>query len=456
MIKSTLAEIANYVQGTLTGPNIDVETVSTDTRTIVDGDLFVALKGPNYNAHDFVHEAAQQGAAALLISEAVATDLPFILVKDTHAALGLLAKYNRKALPRTKIVGITGSSGKTTVREMVASILREKGNVLATQGNLNNDIGVPLTLLQLNEQHDFAVIEMGANHQGEILYTTKIAQPQVALISNVTAAHLQGFGSLHGVARAKAEIFDGLNMEGVGLVNADSPFVELWRVRLSGKGILSFGLADEADIRALNIKLDGNGCPEFDLVYRGSQRRIKVPLPGRHNVMNAMAAAGAALALGFSLQEISNGLLNVAPVPGRLNIHQLAENIRVIDDTYNANSGSLQAAMELLSQYEGHKILVLGDMAELGDKARHYHEEAGKTAAELGIEQLYTVGVLSRCASDAFGTGAIHFSQQSQLVDALSKNLQAPVTVLVKGSRSARMENVVTALMNKHLDEVSR
>jgi UDP-N-acetylmuramoyl-tripeptide--D-alanyl-D-alanine ligase len=448
----TLQEIAECTKGKLICQNdvfqqTEINSVSTDTRAIEESALFIALVGPQYNAHHFVDVAKDKGAQALVVSEDVDTTLPYILVEDTKVALGDLgAEVKRRVMPKT--VGVTGSSGKTTVKEMAASILARRGQVLATRGNFNNDIGVPLTLLRLESQHEFAVIEMGANHLGEIAYTTNLVKPNVATIVNAAAAHLEGFGSLLGVARAKSEIYRGLSDDGVALVNADSQFAEFWKGKLKYNNVRTFG-EKEADFFASDVELDMDGCPQFMLNTEQGRVFVTLTTPGSHNVSNALCAAALCMSVGATLEDIQLGLSTMPIVAGRLNIKHLSTQVRLLDDTYNANVGSVKAATDLLATYPGRRVLILGDMGELGEKARFYHQKAGEYAHEQGIDNLLTLGVLSQSASDCFGSHGAHFQGVDALVDYLEQVLtkeNQDISILVKGSRSARMERVVEAI----------
>ncbi len=446
MITVSLEFVAHSVAGKLIGQSIDVTGVSTDTRSLLPGDLFLALVGPNFNGHKFVEVAEQKGASALIVSEPVDSTLPQILVQDTRVALGLLgAAVKQRVAPKT--VAITGSSGKTTVKEMVNAILSRIGNVLATQGNFNNDIGVPLTLLRLEENHDFAVIEMGANHLGEIAYTTNLVKPDVATIVNAAAAHLEGFGSLLGVARAKGEIFKGLDDSGVAIMNADSQFREFWSAKQKDRNVQTFAVNHEADYFAKDVSLGLDGCAQFQLCTPKGNIGINLPLPGEHNVSNALCAAALAMQVGASLEDVRLGLQNMKQVSGRLQVKQLTNQVKILDDTYNANVASVSAAIDLLASFSGRRILILGDMGELGEKARYYHEQVGEHAKAKSIDNLVTLGVLSQAASDAFG--GKHFSQLDDLVAYVGQLVASEhrdISILVKGSRSARMERVVAAL----------
>jgi UDP-N-acetylmuramoyl-tripeptide--D-alanyl-D-alanine ligase (EC 6.3.2.10) len=464
MIRIDLAWIAAAVEGRLVGTNRTIDQVSTDTRTLPQDCLFIALKGPNFDAHDFAAQALQSGAAAIMVERELTDDVcakaPQIIVNDTRYALGLLgATVKAKVAPKT--VAITGSSGKTTVKEMLAAILRQRGEVLATAGNFNNDIGVPLTLLRIEPQHEFAVIELGANHLGEIAYTTRLTQPDVAIINNVAPAHVEGFGDIHGVYRAKSEIFRGLGPHGLALTPLHSQFAQGWAQMLAGTKHETFGRVQDSGeqqptVRATNVQVDAQGCAEFDIELTGEQPQtghIKLNLPGLHNVDNALVAIRAAVAVGCALADAQTALAQLTPVAGRLNVIRLNDHIQLIDDTYNANVGSVKAALDMLAVYPGYRMMVLGDMGELGSQAREYHEEVGAYAITAGIDNLYTVGVLSQSASEVFnGRGGRHFSTLENAVTAIVETVNqapAPITILVKGSRSAHMERVVQALKER-------
>ena len=462
MIPVTLSWVAEQVNGQLIDQqkqDLSIEGVSTDTRSILPTDLFLALQGPNFDGHKFVQKAEEKGAIALILSRKVDTQLPYVLVEDTTLALGLLgAAVKAKVAPKT--VGITGSSGKTTVKEMVASILSRRGEVLATKGNFNNDLGVPMTLLRLEHQHEFAVIEMGANHLGEIAYTTNLVKPDVATIINAAAAHLEGFGSLLGVARAKSEIFKGLSEnDGLAVVNADSQFTDYWVGKLKCNNVQTFSAKKQADVYAEDIILCLDGCAQFELVTPKGRIAISLSLPGIHNVSNALVSAALALHVGATLEDVRDGLSTMPHVAGRLHVKQLTNQVKMLDDTYNANVGSVNAAIDLLSSFAGQKILVLGDMAELGEKARYYHEQVGEYAKQKGIDNLYTLGVLSQSASDVFADNGRHFSHLEQLVEFINQQTlpeKRDISILVKGSRSARMELVVKALEGSPLGKLER
>ncbi|MCW8107062.1 UDP-N-acetylmuramoyl-tripeptide--D-alanyl-D-alanine ligase [Alteromonas ponticola] len=460
MIKTKLSWIAQQTNGRLEGQDCDVSNISTDTRTLQHGDIYLALVGDNYNGHAFVQNAKNAGAIAVIASERINTDLPVVYVKDTKLALGELgAAVKREVNPKT--IAITGSSGKTTVKEMTAAILSRRGNVLATQGNFNNDIGVPLTLLRLEPHHDFAVMELGANHLGEIAYTTNLVKPDVATIVNAAASHLEGFGSLLGVARAKSEIFKGLDEHGVAILNVDSQFANFWKGKLRYNNVLTFSpdQQNEADFTAQEITIGLNGCAEFELLCPQGQVSIQLNIPGIHNVGNALVAAALALQVGATLDDVRDGLLNMAQVKGRLNVKMLTSQVRLLDDTYNANVASVSAAIDTLASFSGKRVLILGDMAELGEKARFYHEQVGQYALDKGIDTIITLGVLSQCASAVFGPNGYHFSDIDSLIDNLENTLsfeQRDISILVKGSRSSRMERVVTAIEESPVGKLDR
>ncbi len=443
-----LQEVADALGGRLLGADGVFDGVGTDTRTLQPGQLFVALQGPHYDAHDCIAAAAARGAVAVLVSHEVKTELPQIVVTDTLAALGDLAALWRVRFD-IPVIAITGSNGKTTVKEMLAAILGQRYEVLATHGNLNNEIGLPLTLLQLDGRHQAAVIEAGASKPGDIAYLTRIATPTVAVLTNAADAHLAGFGSLESVARSKGEIFEGLGEGGTAIINADDAFADLWRGLAGGHRVLTFALDADADVQ-------GQWWPQevlrntLEVTTVEGELSVALPLPGRHNAMNALAATAAALAAGSPLDDIRAGLESLRPVPGRLCWKAGVNGARILDDTYNANPASLLAALDVLSGVPCERCLALGDMAELGGEAEALHASAGRRAFDAGVTRLYAVGELSRFAVDAFtkqgGGQAWHFNSQELLIECLQADLHANCALLVKGSRSAHMEHVVDAL----------
>ncbi|HEI8866852.1 TPA: UDP-N-acetylmuramoyl-tripeptide--D-alanyl-D-alanine ligase [Serratia odorifera] len=450
MISVSLQALADVLSAELIGADCQINEVTTDTRQVSPGCLFVALKGERFDAHDFAADALAAGAGALLVSKRLPVDAPQLVVKDTRLALGQLAAWVRQQVP-ARVVALTGSSGKTSVKEMTAAILRQCGEVLYTAGNFNNDIGVPLTLLRLQPQHDFAVIELGANHIGEIAYTTALTRPQTALVNNLAAAHLEGFGSLAGVAQAKGEIFAGLSADGVAIVNADSNDWPHWQAQLVGKTVWRFSpqATDGVDFFASEISVNGKGT-QFTLHSPFGEVAIELPLPGRHNVANALAAAALATSVGASLEAVRVGLGQLQAVPGRLFPIQLKPGQLLLDDSYNANVGSMTAAAQVLAEMPGYRVLVAGDMAELGDEAEECHRQVGEAARLAGIDKVLTVGSLSQLLSAASGQGE-HFQDKAAVIARVAELLRehAVITVLIKGSRSAAMEQVVRALQEK-------
>ncbi len=462
MIKTiSLHALANLLGGSLRGADTLVEQVSIDTRTLQPGDLFVAVSGERFDAHQFVGRAEAQGAAGLVVEQPVPSSLPTVLVDDGRRALGALGRYNRQQFGGP-LVAVTGSSGKTTVKEMVAAVLAQRGTVLATRGNLNNEVGVPLTLLELTAEHQFAVVELGANHQGEIASTCALAEPDVAILNNAMGAHLEGFGSLQGVAEAKGEIFSGLRPGGTAIINLDDAFADYWRQLVKGRSVLTFSqVSAHADLFASHIEQRDDGCYSFVLNSHQGQVPVRLGVLGRHNIGNALAAAAAASALGLSLEEVASGLERFVPVKGRMQPHRLDNRTLLIDDSYNANPGAVKAAIEALAEFPGERVLVLGDMAELGAEAEALHREVGAYAAECGLDRLLATGTLCAAAVQGYsdkieGEGtqmsAELFSSQDALITRIRALDARQRTILVKGSRSAHMDLVVTALLTEGKD----
>jgi len=465
MTMMRLSEAARAIAGELRGEDRAFEAVSTDTRSLSQRALFVALKGERYDGHDFLAQAARAQAAGALVQEAgsriedrgLSDRLPLLVVGNTRLALGRLAAYWRRkfSLP---LVALTGSNGKTTVKEMLASILREtvsaqssapdpESRVMATRGNLNNDIGVPLTLLELRAAHRYAVVEMGMNHAGEIRYLTRLAAPDVALVTNVGPAHIEFFGTEEAIAAAKGEIFEGLKPEGTAVINADDRHAPLMRELAADRNRIEFGLAPGAAVTAA-----------YRLRFLESEIVVKTPLgdaaavlraPGVHNVQNALAASAAAVALEVPAASIAAGLARFPGIKGRLQKKAGLNGATLIDDTYNANPASVLAAIEVLAEAPGKKLLVLGDMGELGAGAATMHAETGEVARRAGIERLYTFGELSANAARAFGAGARHFTRIEDLLAEVENALAPGLTVLVKGSRFMQMERVVKSFESR-------
>jgi UDP-N-acetylmuramoyl-tripeptide--D-alanyl-D-alanine ligase len=452
MIRMHLSEAARVLEAERTGADLEFSGVSTDTRSLQKDNLFVALQGPRYDGHDFIEQARARGAAGVLVQRRVETSLATLIVTHTRLSLGKLAADWRRRFD-LPLVAVTGSNGKTTVKEMIAAILNRRGAALVTQGNLNNDIGVPLTLLALSAMHRYAVIEMGANHAGEIAHLTELARPTVALITNAGPAHLEGFGSIEGVARAKGEIYSGLGEHGVAVINHDDLYSPLWRTLARNHRCLSFGLKPGADVTGEFVMLDGATRLRLHTPHGGATVYLK--LLGRHNALNALGACAAALAAGAGLEEVRAGLESMTPVKGRLESKRGVHGAQIIDDTYNANPASLKAALDLLADLPAPRWLILGDMAELGRQGAALHAEAGRVARARGVERLFATGELSRFAVQSFGPGADHFSDHRHLADVVHMELAAlaptPVTVLIKGSRASGMERVAAALTETSL-----
>jgi UDP-N-acetylmuramoyl-tripeptide--D-alanyl-D-alanine ligase len=423
--------------------------VSTDSRTIAAGELFVALRGERFDGHDYVAEVLARGAAGALVEKCWADahpGLPLVAVDDTRLALGRLAAHWRSRF-NLPLVGVTGSNGKTTVKEMCAAVLRAhfgQDAVLATTGNLNNDIGLPLTLLKLSDAHRAAVIEMGMNHPGEIAYLTGIARPTVAVVNNAQRAHLAGLGTLAEVARAKGEIFSGLAADGVAVINADDVHAPLWRELATGRRIISFGLDRAADVAGV-WTARGFGS-RLTLATPWGATDLPLAVPGLHNARNALAAVTATLAAGVPLATVASALAGYTGVKGRLQKRSGLMGALVIDDTYNANPDSMRAAIDVLAAVPGRRIFVMGDMGEVGEAGGQFHDEIGGYAKSQGVDLLFAVGELSAAAVGNFGAGARHFKRAEELTEALKKELAPGVTVLVKGSRFMRMERVVDAI----------
>jgi UDP-N-acetylmuramoyl-tripeptide--D-alanyl-D-alanine ligase len=443
MMTMQLSDAAQVLKAKQVGGDIVFRGVSTDTRTLTPGNLFVALHGPNFDGHEYLAQAQKKGAVAAAVSQLTAAELPQLQVEDTRLALGELAAHWRQQFD-LPLVAVTGSNGKTTVKEMLASILRRCGETLVTQGNFNNEIGVPLTLFGLSDKHRYAVLELGANHPGEIAYLTGLVDPAVAVINNAASAHLEGFGSIEGVARAKGELFGSAGPDTTCVINADDNYAGLWQTVAAPRPVVTFGLESPADISA-GWQGDIN-TSELELRTPQGAATTTIALPGRHNVMNALAASAAALALGIDLSVIAAGLAAVRPVHSRWQAQAGISGSRIIDDTYNANPASLQAGLALLAAADTEAWLVLGDMGELGDSGEQLHRMMGEAARHAGVQRLFALGELAGLAASTFGKGAQAFDDVGELNSVLRRTVHDGVTVLVKGSRAMHMERVVDAL----------
>ncbi len=439
MIQLHLSDLAGVLNCEAPVSDVLVDSIVTDSRQVHYGSLFAALEGSQVDGHDFASTALEIGAVALLVSRRLDLDVPQLVVKDVLLALGRLARLVRDRI-NPRVIGITGSNGKTTVKEMLSSILRRHGNVLATRGNYNNELGVPLSLFELEPDHRYAVLELGASKIGDIAYLTGIARPDVGLVTNVGPAHLQGFGDEQGVAQAKGEIFAGLPESGWAIINGDEPWSSAWQKISTAKHSLTFGTKADNDVRL--ERRDG----QARIVTPQGGFDLKLPLPGEHNLLNATAAAAVAIAVDIPLDVIQRGLESVEPVPARLNLLRTAFGCTVIDDTYNANPASLYSALQVLSNMQGTAWLVLGDMKELGPGSRKLHAEVGDAARSLGVSRVFATGEMSKFTVDAFGEGATHFADRESLIAALVPELKLGINCLVKGSRSMGMEKVVAAI----------
>jgi UDP-N-acetylmuramoyl-tripeptide--D-alanyl-D-alanine ligase len=458
MTNMRLTDAAVRFGGTLVNPDCVFSMVSIDSRTTNEGDLFIAVSGQRFDAHSFIPSIANKIAGAVVSALDSSLEIPQWVVKDTTQALGDLARLKRDSFAG-QVIAVTGSSGKTSVKEMIAAILRERVMVHATKGNLNNHIGVPLTLLEMDDQCDIAVIEMGASAAGEITYLCSLAQPDVALINNVQRAHIAGFGSIEAIAEAKSEIFGGLKPSGIAILNLDEIYAKQWLELIGERQHISFSVDNSsADVFAKDIKALGNGCYGFILCVgeiagtAAAEQLVELPHSGIHTLSNALAAAACALAAGASVAQITKGLAKVKPVSGRLESKVTDDDVLVIDDTYNANPDSFKAAIDVLADKSGYRCLVMGDMGELGADERLLHQQVGEYAKRANLDEIYTLGTLSESAAIAFG--GCHFKDKHLLIDTLQEKVaviksdKEEVTILVKGSRSARMDEIVERLVN--------
>ena len=444
MSAGTLRETAQIVGGELVGENRPWAGVSTDTRSLGEGELFFALTGPNFDGNDYVPTAAEGGAAGAVVSRIVDAALPQVRVPDTRVALGRLGAEWRSRHGAT-VIGITGSNGKTTVKELVAACLGE--TALATRGNLNNEIGLPLMLLELAPDHEYGVFEMGCSRPGDIAWLAGLARPDIGVVTNAGSAHLEGLGSIEGVARTKGELFQALGPEATAVINADDPWCGLWEAMAGPAQVVTFGIRNDADVSARDLRPTADGS-RFLLAAADESVEVELPLPGEHNVLNACCAAAAALAAGVPLRRAAERLAAARHVSGRMTRRAAPGGALIWDDTYNANPTSLAAGARAVAAGGGPAWAVVGDMLELGEETAAIHAAAGADLRGAGIERVYCLGELARHVAEGFGSGARWFAGTDELIAALRGDLTAEVSVLVKGSRGMRMERIVDALVN--------
>ncbi|WP_157497019.1 UDP-N-acetylmuramoyl-tripeptide--D-alanyl-D-alanine ligase [Hahella ganghwensis] len=442
----TSQDIAVCCQGEHKGPVVDIADVVTDSRKDCAGALFVALSGERFDAHDFVEDVVAKGAQALMVERPLALSTTQVIVPDTTKGLGHVGAANRARF-NGPVVAITGSVGKTTVKEMLASIFGQAATVCKTEGNLNNHFGVPISLMRLSDEHQAAVFELGASGVGEIAYTVSLVKPQVAILNNAVASHLEGFGSLENIVRAKGEIIEGLPEDGIAVLNADDPNFECWLAMAGKRRVISFGLCETANVYARQLKLEAE-FSVFELVTPSGTMKVRLPFSGEHSVKNALAAAAAALGAGVSVSQIVAGLENAPAVKGRMNRKVAPNGVTVLDDTYNANPTSMMAALDVLVRYPGRHIAVLGYMGELGEEVDEAHRKVGEYARSIGVEQCYVTGTSAESYRQGFGDHTFVGRGNSEVIAELKRNIRAGDVVLLKGSRSARMEEVVEALMS--------
>ncbi|EGL56123.1 UDP-N-acetylmuramyl pentapeptide synthase [Methylophaga aminisulfidivorans MP] len=440
-----LKQIAEIVSADMPIVDVTVTGAVIDSRKVTPGDLFIAFKGEHVDGHEYIAKARESGAVAALVSEYQDDELPQIKVDDVRVAFGQIARA-WLAECKAKVVAITGSNGKTSLKEMVKAILADVGTVSATQGNLNNDLGVPLTVCRIDKNDDYAVIEMGTNHPGEIAYLMSIVSPDVSVINNIAAAHLEGLGSEEGIAREKGSIYEGLKQSGVAVVNADMPYDSIWQPLIADRKTIRFALQNNADIYAEYIQPEP-ASSHFLVHIDGVNHHMTLPLPGLHNVSNALAAIAVSVALDIPVDAMVRGLNKIQAVPHRLQMRKGLSESRLIDDTYNANPGSYLRALETLAGFQEPRWLVLGDFGELGDEADAIHQTMGLQAKSAGVTTLFTVGEKSQLSAAAFGDNAIHFEDVQTLQQLLQNTLTADVTCLIKGSRFMQLDKLADALV---------
>ncbi|PPI87974.1 UDP-N-acetylmuramoyl-tripeptide--D-alanyl-D-alanine ligase [Candidatus Pantoea edessiphila] len=447
MIQISLSKLASITDGILYGNDIFLDKISINTRHIKSDSLFIAIIGKRFDAHIFINDAIANGAKALLVNKYLPIPIPQVVVNNTNLAFEILSSWVRNQVS-THVVALTGSSGKTTVKEMTASILRQYGDTLCNEGNFNNKFGVPMTLLRLTKQHKYAVIELGASQIGEIKYINKLVYPESVLVNNISSAHLEGFGSLANVAKAKSEIFYNLPDNGIAIINDDSNDWLNWKKILSKNKVWRFSLKnDSSDFFAYKINLQENKT-NFIVRTPYGTTKVTIPLIGKHNVYNSLAASALSMSLGIPLTAISNGLKNIQALPGRLFPIYLSKNQVILDDTYNANIGSMKAAIKLLSSMPGYRVMVIGDISELGQESENLHRELGIYAKNMSIDLVISIGTFSYLVSQNSKLGE-HFTNQLFLIKRLKMLLSkyVNITILIKGSRNASMEKVVQKLL---------
>jgi UDP-N-acetylmuramoyl-tripeptide--D-alanyl-D-alanine ligase len=444
----SLHELIEVTQGKFLTQDVSAECshISTDTRTLSEGSLYIPLIGERFDGHAFAPDAEKAGSVAMLAERQVSASIPVICVESTLKALADIAAWHRD-LFTGPVVAVTGSAGKTTVKQLMGSVLSQKFNTLITKGNLNNHIGAPLTLLSLESEHEAAMIELGASGVGEIEYTAKLVKPKVGIITNVVPVHLEGFGSVDNIASTKGELIDAIVNGGTAILNADDKYFSQWVKRAAHLNVISFGLTDSADVRAENINATINGCT-FNLLIDDQRMNVSIPLPGKHNVCNALAVVAAAKAIGLTIEETLAGLNAIEPVAGRMQALEGEKGQYLINDSYNANPESFRAAIDVLALAD-RTWVVMGDMGELGDEAVELHSSTGKYAREKNINHFVATGPLSRAACIAYGDDAHWFRTQDELIEFLKYETGSRDTLLIKGSRSAAMDKVVAALNNK-------
>lgn len=443
-----LEEVRAVTGGKLSGNDTAFASVSIDTRTLQEQDLFVALKGPNFNGNEFLTVAEEKRACAAIVSEPVQTRLPTLQVEDSRDALGVIGSLNRSRTTAC-VIALTGSQGKTTVKEMTAAILSCCGEVIMTRGNLNNDLGVPLSLTSIEEHHEFAVIELGANGPGEIAYTVGLTRPRIGHITNIAGTHLEGFGDLDGVAKAKSEIWQGIEEGGIAVVNQDDAYAEQFVAQIADQPgerkivSVSGNGNTQADYYASEVHLGSLRSCEFTLFTPAGKTHLALQISGRHNISNAVAAAAMAMSAGAGLDDVRRGLERFSPVSGRMNVLEGINKSELIDDTYNASPSSFRAAIDVLGISAGTTVVVMGDMGELGSEEERLHREIGRYAREKGVSHFIAVGRLSRLAAESFGENGVFLEEQEEFLNTIRPLLGESVTVLVKGSRSQGMEKLV-------------